>query len=191
MVFIVTYSAANAAVFVDGEKAFNANDYKKAISIWQQLAKQDDVSSQLALAKMYAVGLGVKKNLEESLKFYHKAAEQGSAEAQYQLGEMYSRAQNVARDYVEARKWYQKAANQGYAPAIYKFGVGYFRGEGTSTDYMRAHAWMNVAVIMGYESGIAYRDQLAEVLSKEKLEQSEKISSQLLEELKKKVDADK
>lgn len=181
---IASYSVAYATTYVDGETAFNAKNYEKAAEIWQQLAKQGDISSQISLARMYTIGLGVEKNQKIAIELYHKAAEQGSAIAQNQLGKIYATAQGVDRDPVEARKWYLKAAEQGYAEAIYNFGVSYFTGEGTTTDYVQAHAWIHVAVVKGYKAGDVYRDQLAEVLSKEKLKQSSQISRRLLNQLK-------
>jgi len=180
------WSAANAASFEEGENAYNSKDYKKAAAIWQLLASQNNISAQLNLARMHTIGLGVEKNLVTAFKLYHTAAQQGSAEAQNQLGKLYITAQGVTRDLPKSRKWYLKAAEQGYAEAIYNYGVSYFKGEGTTTDYVQAHAWIQVAATMGYEPAEIYRDQLAEVLSKEKLEQSSQISRRLLDRFKKK-----
>lgn len=180
-------SVVNAASYHEGEAAFKAKEYKKAVAIWQQLAKQGDTASQISLAQMHTIGLGVEKNLQTAFKLYLKAAKSGSAEAQNQLGKMYITAQGVNRDPIESRKWFLKAAEQGSAEAIYNYGVSYFKGEGITTDYVQAHAWMHVAVMKGYDSAIIYRDQLAEVLSKEKLKKSSQISSRLFKQLENKT----
>ena len=187
VLLITMWSAVNAALYQDGVTAFNAKEYKKAVAIWQLMAKQDDTASQISLAQMYTTGLGVEKNLHTAFKLYLKAAQLGSAEAQNQLGKIYITAQGVTRDPIESRKWFLKAAEQGYAEAIYNYGVSYFKGEGITTDYIQAHAWMHVAVIKGYDSAIIYRDRIAEVLSKDKLKQSSQISSRLMKQLKHKT----
>jgi len=183
LMFAIISSTAHADSFEDGKNAYNEKQYEKAATIWQTLADEGDIDSQLRLAGMYSTGLGVQRDLEKAFKLYHNAAQQGSARAQNQLGKIYAAGQGVQRDPKAAREWYLKAAEQGYAEAIYNIGVSYFKGEGTLTDYVKAHAWMHTAVVKGYAPASLYRDQLAEVMSKEKLAQSEKISSRLLKQL--------
>lgn len=42
---IITFlaSSLNAATYKDGQAAYEANDYKKAVEIWETLAEQGDV----------------------------------------------------------------------------------------------------------------------------------------------------
>lgn len=173
-----------AATYEDGEAAYEAEDYKKAVSIWETLAEQGDVTSQLKMATMYTTGSLVKKDETAAFKLYNQAAEQGSAEAMLELGLIYMSGQaDVKRDQAKAREIYLKAANLGYAKAQYYYGVTYFRGEGVSTDYVQGHAWMSVAAARGYEPAKKYSEQIAEVLSEADLEKSKTISDKLLAEL--------
>lgn len=179
-------SSVYAASYGDGEAAYKARDYKKAVSIWEELAEEGDIASQLKMAKMYSTGSWVKIDKAASFELYNQAAEQGSVEALFELGVIYMSGQGgVKRDRAKARELYLKAANQGYAKAQYYYGITYFRGEGVTTDYVQAHAWLHVAVVRGYEHAKAYREQLAAVLSKADLKKSKNISDQLLAKIKK------
>ena len=71
-------SLTHAATFEQGESAFNAKDYEKAAAIWQPLAQQNDLSSILALAGLYSIGLGVERNPTRAFELYKKAAQLGS-----------------------------------------------------------------------------------------------------------------
>ena len=174
-----------AATYEDGEAAYEANDYKKAASIWEELAEQGDITSRLKMAELYTIGRGVKKDFSAAFKLYDEAAEQGSAEAQFKLGLIYMSGQkDVKVDRVKARELYLKAANQGYVKAQYQYGVSYFRGEGVDTDYVQGHAWMNVALMSGYEYAKNYVQTLEEFLSEADLEESKNISAKILAEIK-------
>ena len=61
----------------------------------------------------YEDGEGVKKTLNEAVKWYRKAAEQGDVGAQYRLGYLYEDGEGVKKNLNEAVKWYKKAADQG------------------------------------------------------------------------------
>lgn len=179
-------SSVYAASYADGEAAFKAGNYKKATSIWEELAEEGDIAAQLIMAKMYSTGMGVKVDKAASFEFYNQAAEQGSVEALLQLGIIYMSGQgDIKQDKAKARELYLKAANQGYAKAQYYYGITYFRGEGVTTDYVQAHAWIHVAAVRGYELAKSYEGQLAEVLSKADLKKSKNISDQLLAKIKK------
>ena len=62
---------------------------------------------------MYRIGIGIKEDKVEAVKWSRKAAEQGDADAQYNLGNCYGRGEGVEQDKAEAVKWYHKAAEQG------------------------------------------------------------------------------
>ena len=84
-IVIVTFlsSPMYAANYEDGQAAYEAENYKKAVSIWEALAEQGDLTSQLKMAKMYRAGGRVKKDRAATVKYYNQAAEQGSVKAQY------------------------------------------------------------------------------------------------------------
>ena len=59
---------------------------------------------------MYYNGLGVKKDIAESIKLFTKASEKGDPDAQGALGEMYANGIGVNQDYVQAYALFSHAA---------------------------------------------------------------------------------
>ncbi len=180
-----------AASYEDGLAEYEAKDYDEAVEIWESLAEQGDVASQLKMAAFYSSGLYwkkdeiVKKDPSIAFKLYQQAADLGSMEAQLQLGFIYMSGQkDLEPDQEKARELYLKAAKQGYAKAQYYYGLTYFKGEGIPTDYVQAHAWIHLAADNGNKPAERYKKFFEEVLSEEQLEESKRISDQLLAEIK-------
>ena len=111
-----------AGDFEDGEAAYNAENYAKAVSKVEKAAEQGSADAQERIGSTYQHGWGVKEDYAEAVRWYTKAAEQGYVVAQVQLGEMYYNGQGVEQNYAEAVRWYTKAAEQGYASAQYSLG---------------------------------------------------------------------
>ena len=65
----------------DGLAAYKAGDYAKALSELQPAASQGNASAEKTLAKMYAIGQGVKEDDAQAIAWWSKAAEAGDAEA--------------------------------------------------------------------------------------------------------------
>ena len=93
-----------------GWDAFGRGDYAGAIAIWQPLAEQGDVNTQLLIGSIYDLGQGVPQDDAEAVKWYERAAMQGSAKGQYQAGAVYARSPQV-KDPVQGYKWLTIAAN--------------------------------------------------------------------------------
>ena len=70
----------------EGQRAFNAGDYAKALELWQKLAQDGQPEAQVFVGLAYANGWGVKKNLEEASNWYMRAAENNSPSGQFLLG---------------------------------------------------------------------------------------------------------
>jgi TPR repeat protein len=62
------------------------------------------------LARMYAEGLGVKKDLSKGIRLYEEAANAGEFFAQIELARIYSRGLGVTANPDAALKWYSAAA---------------------------------------------------------------------------------
>ena len=93
----------------DGWDAFGRGDYAGALAIWQPLAEQGDVTTQLLVGSIYDFGQGVPQDDAEAVKWYERAAMQGSAKGQYQAGAVYARSPQV-KDPVQGYKWLTIAA---------------------------------------------------------------------------------
>lgn len=108
-------------------------------------AKRGDAKAQYKLGEIYIKGLGVKKNLRQSLEWYNKSAEQGYAEAQFYLGKWYYR-----RKIYLAADWYRKAAKQGHMEAQFNLGGMYSSGRGEYRNYHSAAKWYQKAAKQGH-----------------------------------------
>ncbi len=175
--------AAFADTFEDGMAAFKAREYQKALNLWQNLAEQGDVNSQINIGEMYARGLGVTRNATEALKWFKKAAAQGSAAAEFNLGEMYGYGHGIPVDHKRSIEWYRKAAQQGHTSASYKLGAKYFKGEGVAMDYLMAYAWMDMAAKQGSGLAANYRDLIASILKPDELKKATALADELSKQL--------
>jgi len=107
--FVGASSMTFAADFQDGFEAAAASDYKKAATIWQDLAERGDAVAQFNLGAMYHSGAAGYMNEKEALKWYHKAAENGHHRAQEYLVVGYREGWfGLNKDESKARFWEQK-----------------------------------------------------------------------------------
>ena len=120
------------------------------INSLRQKAESGDKVAQFDYAVRLYNGSGVKKDIEEALKWWQKAAEQGDAASQYNLGILYEIDEGVSKDEKKAVKWYRKAAEQGVANAQYNLGNCYYNGAGITRDYTEAVKWYRKAAEQGY-----------------------------------------
>lgn len=80
---------------------------------WLSAASNNGASRATAgLARMYAHGLGITRDLPKAIDLYKRAAEAGEFLAQVELGRLYSRGEEVPLDDKAALKWYSMAAAQ-------------------------------------------------------------------------------
>ena len=110
--FFIALLTCNALAgdFEDGFHAAEKGDYKKALPLIKDTAKQGNAMAQVLLGFMYKNGKGQKQNLKEAVNLFRLAAIQGDADGQYNLGVMYDSGNAVKQDYIESAKWYQLAA---------------------------------------------------------------------------------
>lgn len=110
--------AENLDSLTEGQHAFNAGDYTKALQLWQKLANDGQPEAQVFVGLAYANGWGVKKNLEEASNWYMRAAENNSASGQFLLGLHYVTTGVNQYDVRVGIKWLKRAADNGDKQAI-------------------------------------------------------------------------
>ncbi|HVO82093.1 MAG TPA: tetratricopeptide repeat protein [Terriglobales bacterium] len=115
------------------------------ISQLKTKAEAGDALAQLALARAYADGNGVRQNDDLAAAWCRKAADQGNAAAENELGIMYREGRGVEKSKEEAVKWYRKAARQGNASAMFNLGTAYYNGDGVAINDAAAYAWFLLA----------------------------------------------
>jgi len=115
----MTYLAPRRAVKVIAQEceirggeyvAYNRANYRTALNVWLEKAKEGDVEAQTYVGEIYEKGLGLEPDYKVALRWYLKAAEQGYSRAQINLGYFYEKGLGVAQDTVKALNWYRKAS---------------------------------------------------------------------------------
>jgi TPR repeat protein len=150
---IITKSVFCFGVFIfllamSSVSAFAKDKIDKVIS----RAEQGDAQAQYELASRYEKGEGIKKNIDEALKWYRKAAENGHAGAQVDLGWFYQKGQFVEKNIKQAIALYTKAANRGNPQAQLNLAVLYDGGVEVPEDNKSAVKWYKLAAEQGSEA---------------------------------------
>ncbi len=115
----------------------------------QQRAEANDPAAQTALAFCYDLGMHVKPDGKESIRWITKAANQGYAPAEYELGRIYLYGRGIPVDYAQALNWERKAAEQGDPRAQRDLAFMYERGFGVAADPAQAAEWNRKAAVQG------------------------------------------
>jgi TPR repeat protein len=95
---------------------------------------------------MYQYGSGVKKNINEAVKWYTKSSDMGHPTAQLSLGNLYLLGEGVEKNIAKGLELINKAAEQNYPDALNRLGVLYYRGENVSIDFRKALDYTKKAV---------------------------------------------
>ena len=131
----------------------------------RKAADQGHEKAQLALAKCYLSGQGVKQDSAEAFKIYRKMADAGSAEALFELHECYRFGYGVKTDKAKAMEVLRKSAEMGYVKAQYALGFYYQRGNGdTPVDLHEAVKWYTLAAAQGDSGSKAYLERLKDFI---------------------------
>ncbi|MDQ6967344.1 MAG: tetratricopeptide repeat protein [Mariprofundaceae bacterium] len=94
-----------------------AEEYKvqgksdKVFYWYKEAASRGDAAAQNQVGRMYELGVGVVKNIEQAKYWYLKSAESGNASAQNSLGFIY---ESKTPDDKASKYWYAKAMAQGH-----------------------------------------------------------------------------
>jgi uncharacterized protein len=102
------------------------------------LAAQGNVQAQLAVAKAYNDGIGVKPNPRSAFKWFQAASDEGDIEAKAWLGSLYLFGMGVTQDVSRALELIQPAADSSDPVGLRFLGVMYQNGQGVAQDYSKA-----------------------------------------------------
>jgi len=92
-------------IYRTGMMHLRAGNYMTALPFLREASEREDYNAQRELGMMYIMGLGVRADNDEGMKWIRKSAENGNHNAQYMLGCSFENKGN----YFEAEKWYKKA----------------------------------------------------------------------------------
>lgn len=90
--------------------AYDRANYKTALRVWLEQARQGDAQAQTYVGEIYEKGLGTAPDYGMARQWYAKAAVQGYARAQLNLGYLYERGLGVEKDVAKALDWYRRAS---------------------------------------------------------------------------------
>ena len=142
LVFGVTYE--------DGKRAFEKEDYKKALKIFEEVSLKTKDFDHYELGYIYlngeALEEGLPQDTEKAFSYFNDSAYRGNVLAMLALASNFDLGFFVERDYLEAKKFYEKAAIKGNCLAQYTLGSYYEEGkEGIETDIEKAIKWYKMA----------------------------------------------
>lgn len=125
-----------------------AKDFSKALTLFQKEAVSGNALAMQELGRMYANGLGVDADTEQSNIWYKKAFDAFCAlevkdskhktYLQYRIGKLFEAGLGTAQDYAQAAKWYSKAVQKEHKYAQYSLAGLYYRGNGVEQNFEKA-----------------------------------------------------
>ncbi len=113
-------------------------DYKEAFRLLSLAGTSRAVAN---LARMYAEGLGIPKDLAEAIRLY-KTVAKFEFRAQLELGRIYSRGIGVPTDPDEALRWYSAVAAREDDDCVNDLVNAAFVGSGTFDEIQEAKAYV-------------------------------------------------
>lgn len=142
---LLTASPPSAAQILDGQAAFDAQDFAEADRLWRAEAAQGSASAMLGLGLLRDLGLGGSRDPAGALRWYLEAANLGLAEAQFNVGVMLDSGIGLNRQPLAAAAWYGRAAAGGNARASYNLGLLFAEGDGVDQNTDLARFWLSEA----------------------------------------------
>ncbi|MBN8550015.1 MAG: SEL1-like repeat protein [Deltaproteobacteria bacterium] len=131
--------------FQQAYAAFKANDYAKALQLYQAASQAGNASADVALGQMYRQGLGVPVDELRATQYYQSAALRGHARAQAYLGLSYQLGEGTKEDWAQALEWFKKSASQFDAVGLFNLGRVYQFGMGVPQNRQTAVYWFEKA----------------------------------------------
>lgn len=91
---------------------------QKALPALTRFANEGRLWAQVDLGELYQNGIGVQRDISESIFWYRLAADKGYPQAQTKMGNAYRRGRGVTSNRRTAVEWFQRAAKQGDQEAV-------------------------------------------------------------------------
>jgi TPR repeat protein len=149
MLLLAGVSQAETDSLNEAQRAQEAGDYARAVTLLLPLAKKGNPVAQFNLGVLYTQGLIIQQNYPVAVQWYLAAAEKGHAEAQANLGQLYKIGMGVPQDFKKAMHWLALAARQGNSSAQLHLGQMYAAGLGVTQDDKEALKWYHLAADQG------------------------------------------
>ena len=144
---------ATKPVSIDNDPVTSQLIPKKASPIYAflQHAREGDRTAQYEVALKYLNGEGgVKRDVDQAIKWLKESARNNYTEANTKLGMLYYQGIEVERDYRSAASWMENAARNGDAEAQFLLGDLYREGLGVEKNNSTAILWYRKAANQGH-----------------------------------------
>jgi TPR repeat protein len=121
-------------------------DDAKVIEWYEKAAAQGDANALNELARKFADGSGIQKDLAKAARWYEAAADRGDSITKREMGYKYAFGDGVPIDEGKAFEWYHKAALLGDNTAQLELVQRYADGRGVSKNKVKEDEWLAKAV---------------------------------------------
>lgn len=126
-----------------------ARDFSRALSLFRKEADGGNALAMQELGRIYANGLGVETDANQSHTWYEKAFQafcflekngdpKNKTYLQYRIGKLFEAGLGTEQDYAQAAKWYSKAVEKEHKYAQYSLAGLYYRGNGVEQNFEKA-----------------------------------------------------
>lgn len=150
--------------YLEGYKAFEAEDYEKAHKFFLQGEKKGNALAMTSLASQYITGSGVEIDYAKAFDYLLSASKLGEPTSLCLLGTFYYGGdRGVAQDSKEAYNLFKKSGDMGFSQALVFLGAMNEKGEGVVQNYHDAKYWYNKGALKGdgdamFKLGELYHD---------------------------------
>ena len=148
------------------EAAFAANNYSQAFTLCREDSDDNNAEASFIMAKIYARGLSVNVNVDQSISYLTHAAELSHPEAMFNLAVAFELGKGLVKSSTDAFDWYVRSAEAGFLPAQRKVALMFEKGKGTVIDGKQSYEWYKKAA----EAGESYAQlKLGAILLQDKV----------------------
>jgi len=157
--------------YADG-RGVDANPEEAAV--WYEMAAELGLAiARYKVGSLYEKGIGVERDASVAESWYRLAANQGNAGAMHNLGVLLAMGATGSANNEEAARWFLQAAELGVPDSQFNMGILSARGIGVQQDLEEGYKWFAIVAETGDNDARAKRDEVADMLSPEQLENAE------------------
>ncbi|WP_349363426.1 MAG: peptidoglycan-binding protein [Roseitalea porphyridii] len=144
----------------------------EAFDWYERAAELGYAPAQYRLGNFHEKGFGTERDIAAAKTWYQLAAEQGNASAMHNLAVLFASGADGAPDFDSAARWFLRAAELGVRDSQFNLGILSAKGQGMPQDLGESYKWFALAAQSGDEDAASKRDDIANVLRPDQLEQA-------------------
>lgn len=145
-------------------------DLAEALKWYERSAERGFAPAQYRTGNFYEKGFGAERDFTTAKTWYQLAAEQGNASAMHNLAVLFASGTDGPPDFDSAARWFLRAAELGVRDSQFNLGILAAKGQGLPQDLGESYKWFALAAQSGDEDAASKRDDIANVLRPDQLE---------------------